>query len=47
MTKDKIKSYSTCGFKYVCDDCRYIEYSLSKENDLLSMNTCPNLGGTQ
>lgn len=39
LNKDKINRCSHCGFRYICDDCRYIEYILS--NDLYSMNTCP------
>lgn len=38
-TKDTIKTCSECHLRYICDDCRYLEYELS--NDVLSMNTCP------
>ncbi|NJE30069.1 SPASM domain-containing protein [Thermococcus sp. 18S1] len=33
MTKDKIEACSTCPFKYICHDCRALEYQATGEID--------------
>jgi len=39
LNKSRITKCSKCRYRYICDDCRYIEYSLT--NDLYAMATCP------
>ncbi|AHL23459.1 SPASM domain-containing protein [Thermococcus nautili] len=41
MTKDKIEACSTCPFKYICHDCRALEYQATGEID--GMEYCPML----
>ena len=41
MTKDKIPACSTCPFKYICHDCRALEYQATGEID--GMEYCPML----
>lgn len=38
LTKDKIYGCSLCQFRYVCNDCRYVEYKLG--GDLRGMYSC-------
>ena len=39
MTKDKIETCSSCPFKYICHDCRALEYQATGEID--GMEYCP------
>jgi len=39
MTKDKIEGCSTCPFRYVCHDCRALEYQAS--GDIRGIEYCP------
>ena len=39
MTKDRVEACSTCPFRYICHDCRALEYQATGEID--GMEYCP------
>ncbi|QEZ70845.1 SPASM domain-containing protein (plasmid) [Paraclostridium bifermentans] len=39
LNKDKVEKCNLCNLRYVCDDCRFIEYELS--GNILDTHSCP------